>query len=108
MASIATDGPGGYQHDDQRQPAGPAYPYLACALPCERFTSALADTRRDTSTVYLLPVSRRTRPPHQKQTERHQSSDGKPDDFYGSLTRSANGVRGPLQEGVEQRVAATR
>ena len=39
--------------------------YLACALPCERFTSALADTRRDTSTVYLLPVSRRTRPQHQ-------------------------------------------
>src|SRR5208282_1997602 len=59
--------------------------YLACALPCERFTSALADNpcitrgqcgslllHRDglTSTVYLLPVSRRTRPQHQLRTYR--------------------------------------
>jgi hypothetical protein len=48
--------------------------YLACALPCERFTSALADKpcitggrcgslllHRD-GLAYLLPVSRRTRP----------------------------------------------
>ena len=49
--------------------------YLACALPCERFTSALAEpahhwgpvrfatpSPRRTSTVYLLSVFRRTRP----------------------------------------------
>jgi hypothetical protein len=55
--------------------------YLACALPCERFTSALADnpciTRGQCGslllhcdglpTVCLLPVSRRTRPQHQSQ-----------------------------------------
>jgi hypothetical protein len=51
--------------------------YLAYALPCERFTSALADTRAGAvrysftatdSTVYLLPVSRRTCPQHHEPT----------------------------------------
>jgi hypothetical protein len=55
--------------------------YLACALPCERFTSAIADSpcitrgqcgslrlHRDGSTVCLLPVSRRTRPRHQERS----------------------------------------